>query len=87
MLVLCDDPNFVARSLDNLLWTVFTRIDPATDSDGVGAFTHSKHWGCRHLILDARTKAHHAPLLEEDPAVTKKIESLASRGGPLEGLI
>ncbi|MGE4158872.1 MAG: UbiD family decarboxylase [Planctomycetota bacterium] len=87
LLVICDDPSFVARSLENLLWTVFTRTDPATDSDGIEVFTQSKHWGCRHLILDARAKRHHAPLLEEDPVVTKKIESLGAKGGPLEGII
>jgi len=46
-----------------------------------------KHWGCRGpLVIDARRKAHHAPLLEEDPAVTRRIESLAVRSGPLAGL-
>jgi hypothetical protein len=30
-IVLVDDSDFVARNLNNLLWTVFTRSDPAAD--------------------------------------------------------
>jgi 4-hydroxy-3-polyprenylbenzoate decarboxylase len=83
-----DDSDFAARSLDNWLWVTFTRSDPASDVYGVGAFTHRKHWGCRGpLVIDARLKPHHAPPLEEDPAVTKRIDALAVRGQPLHGLI
>lgn len=87
LVLVVDDSNFVAESLNNFLWATFTRTNPAADIDGVDAFTQHKHWGCRGaLVLDARIKPHHAPLLEEDPEVTKRIESLATRGGPLEGL-
>ena len=47
----------------------------------------NKHWGCRGpLVIDARIKPHHAPPLVEDPAVTKKIDALAARGGPLASI-
>ena len=59
----------------------------AADIHGVGSFTAQKHWGCSGpLIIDARIKPHHAPPLEEDPAVTRRVEALAARGGPLHGL-
>ncbi|MCA9101419.1 MAG: UbiD family decarboxylase [Planctomycetales bacterium] len=88
LVVVVDDSEFVARSLENLLWVTFTRSDPAVDVDGVDAFTQHKHWGCRGpLVIDARCKPHHAPPLEEDPEVTARVESLASRGGPLAGII
>ncbi|MEZ6069693.1 MAG: hypothetical protein R3C10_05325 [Pirellulales bacterium] len=83
-----DDSEFVARSLENLLWVTFTRSDPAVDVNGVDAFTQHKHWGCRGpLVIDARCKPHHAPPLEEDPEVTARVESLASRDGPLAGIV
>ncbi len=87
LLLVVDDSRFVARTLDNFLWVTFTRSDPAADIYGIGGRIVNKHWGCRGpLIIDARCKAHHAPLLAEDPAVTRRIEALAARGGPLAGL-
>jgi len=87
MVVVVDDSAFVSESLSNFLWVTFTRTNPAADIDGIDAFTKDKHWGCRGaLVLDARIKPHHAPVLEEDPDVTKRIEAMAVRGGPLEGL-
>ncbi|MCY2968772.1 MAG: UbiD family decarboxylase [Planctomycetota bacterium] len=84
LIVAVDDSDFTARSLNNFLWVTFTRSNPATDLDGVRAFSRYKHWGCRgSLIIDARIKPHHAPPLIEDPAVTKKIDALAARGGVL----
>jgi 4-hydroxy-3-polyprenylbenzoate decarboxylase len=88
LLVLVDDADFAARSLNNWLWVTFTRSNPAADTYGVGAFTRQKHWGCTGpLVLDARIKAHHAPPLEEDPQVSKRVDALAQPGGPLHGIV
>jgi 4-hydroxy-3-polyprenylbenzoate decarboxylase len=88
LIVVADDSEFTARSLKNSLWVVFTRSDPASDVYGIGAFTHKKHWGCEgSLVIDARIKPHHAPPLEEDPAVTRRVNELAAKGGPLAGII
>jgi 4-hydroxy-3-polyprenylbenzoate decarboxylase len=87
LIVLVDDSNFAARSLENWLWVTFTRSNPAADIDGIGAFTRQKHWGCEGaLLIDARMKPHHAPPLVEDPAVAKRVEQLAAPGGPLHGI-
>jgi len=87
LLVVVDDSEFAARRLDNFLWLTFTRSDPAQDIYGVRAEIHDKHWGCDHLlVLDARYKEHHAPLLIEDVKRVKKVEKMAARGGPLFGL-
>jgi 4-hydroxy-3-polyprenylbenzoate decarboxylase len=84
LIVLVDDSHFTARTLNNFLWTTFTRSNPAADIHGIGSSTHDKHWGCRgSLVIDARIKPHHAPPLVEDPEVTRRIDALASRGGPL----
>jgi 4-hydroxy-3-polyprenylbenzoate decarboxylase len=88
LVVLVDDAEFVARSLANFLWVTFTRADPARHVHGIGAFVRDKAWGCTgSIVIDARTKLGQAPALDEDPAVTRRIESLAVRGGPLEGLL
>ena len=82
LVVLVDDSDFTARTLNNLLWVTFTRSNPAADVHGVGAFTRQKHWGCTGpLVIDARIKPHHAPPLEEDPAVERRVEALRRRGG------
>jgi len=84
LVVVVDDSEFTARTLNNFVWVTFTRSDPAKDIDGVGAGIVQKHWGCSGpLIIDARIKSHHAPPLVEDPTVTRKIDALAARGGPL----
>jgi len=85
--VFCDDPAFTAASLDNWLWVTFTRSDPARDVHGVGAFMHEKHWGCHGpLVIDARVKPWHAPQLEADPQVARRVETLAAPGKSLHGL-
>jgi 4-hydroxy-3-polyprenylbenzoate decarboxylase len=88
LIVVVDDSTFVAESLRNFLWVTFTRTNPATDIHGIDSFTQHKHWGCRGpLIFDARLKPHHAPPLIEDPAVTRRVDTLAAPGGPLHGII
>jgi len=87
LIVIVDDAEFAAASLENLLWVTFTRSNPAADVHGVDAFVHQKHWGCRGpLVIDARLKPHHAPPVEEDPTVTAAVDALCTRDGPLAGL-
>ena len=82
LVVLVDDSEFAARTLNNWLWVTFTRSNPAADIHGIGAFTRQKHWGCEgSLVIDARIKPHHAPPLEEDPAVSRRVDALAAHGG------
>ena len=84
ILVLVDDAEFCAASLNNFLWVVFTRSNPANDIDGFQRFSRFKHWGCNGcLIIDARIKPHHAPPLVEDPEVTAKVDARAARGDEL----
>lgn len=88
LVVLVDDSDFAAESLRNFLWVTFTRSNPAADVHGVGAFVRQKHWGCTGpLLIDARIKPHHAPPLEEDPAIVRRVEALGVPGGPLYRII
>ncbi|MBN2707163.1 MAG: UbiD family decarboxylase, partial [Deltaproteobacteria bacterium] len=87
LLVLVDDSEFASRNMNNFLWVTFTRSDPARDIYGVRAEVLDKHWGCHGpLLIDARHKQHHAPLLSEDAKTRDRIEALAVKGGPLSGL-
>ena len=88
LLVLCDDAAFTAADIDNFVWVTFTRSNPSHDIHGVDAFIEHKHWGCRGpLIIDARIKPHHAPPLEKDPAVERRVDRLGERGASLHGIL
>jgi 4-hydroxy-3-polyprenylbenzoate decarboxylase len=88
LIVIVDDSLFVAESLRNFLWVTFTRANPAADIHGIESFVHEKHWGCHGpLVIDARLKPHHAPPLVEDSEVSRRVDALAARGGPLHGII
>ncbi|MCG8585759.1 MAG: UbiD family decarboxylase [Pirellulales bacterium] len=88
LVVLVDDSEFAAANLGNFLWVTFTRSNPAADIYGIDSMTDQKHWGSRgSIIIDARTKPHHAPPLIEDPDVTRCVDDLAKNGGPLAGII
>ncbi len=88
LIVLCDDAAFTARNINNFVWVTFTRSNPSHDIYGIDSFTEHKHWGCRGpLIIDARIKPHHAPVLEKDPLIEKLVDKLGTKGGSLHGII
>jgi 4-hydroxy-3-polyprenylbenzoate decarboxylase len=84
MLIVADDASFAAANLRNFLWVTFTRCNPSHDMYGIGSFISNKHWGCKGpLVFDARIKKHHAPPVQVDDAVEKKIGRLFEKGGSL----
>ncbi len=88
LIVLCDDAGFTAESVNNFVWVTFTRSNPSHDIHGINAFTENKHWGCKGpMIIDARIKPHHAPLLVKDPKVEMKVDDLGKEGGSLYKII
>lgn len=75
LIILCDDANFAAESINNFVWITFTRSNPAADIYGINDFTINKHWGCKgSLIIDARKKPHHAPELIKNAEVENTID-------------
>ncbi|HHM20395.1 MAG TPA: UbiD family decarboxylase [Bacteroidetes bacterium] len=65
LVILTEDPAFLAATENNFLWVTFTRTNPSHDIHGIRPFIEHKHWGCRGaLLFDARKKPHHAPELE-----------------------
>jgi 4-hydroxy-3-polyprenylbenzoate decarboxylase len=88
LIVLCDNAAFTAQSINNFVWVTFTRSNPSHDIYGINEFTEYKHWGCNGpLIIDARIKPHHAPVLEKDPEVEKLVDKMGEVGGALYGVI
>jgi 4-hydroxy-3-polyprenylbenzoate decarboxylase len=88
LVVVTDDSDFLARTVENFVWVTFTRSDPAGDTYGIGSSTSAKHWGCSGaLVIDARRKPHHAPPLEDDPEVEKRVDDFGAPGAPLHGII
>jgi 4-hydroxy-3-polyprenylbenzoate decarboxylase len=88
MILLVDDSDFTSACERNFLWTVFTKTNPAKDIHGIASVINDKHWGCiGSLVIDARSKPHHAPALVENPAVERAVDALGVRGGPLHGII
>ncbi|MBS1524359.1 MAG: UbiD family decarboxylase [Bacteroidetes bacterium] len=88
LMVLCDDAGFTAQNLNNFVWVTFTRSNPSHDIYGINSFTENKHWGCKGpLIIDARIKPHHAPVLEKDSAVERTVDKMGEKGGALYGII
>lgn len=77
LVVVCDDAQFFAKTLNNFLWVTFTRANPACDVYGMDEFTRNKHWGCRGpMIIDARIKPHHAPPLITDKALEQRVAKM-----------
>lgn len=82
--ILTEDSAWMAAHLNHFLWAAFTRSQPAKDIYGAGESVIDKHWGCDGpLILDARIKPHHAPVLEPDPVIVRQVDQLFAPGGPL----
>jgi len=75
LIIACDDAVFLGKTLNNFLWVSFTRANPSHDVYGVGSTIEHKHWGCTgSLIIDARIKPHHAPVLEIDEKTRDKVD-------------
>lgn len=86
-IIICDDADFTSAALNNFLWVTFTRCNPSHDIDGLNSAYNNKHWSCTNVIIDARIKPHHAPILEKDPSIEKRIERLFNKGGSLYGVL
>ncbi|GAE37239.1 UbiD family decarboxylase [Halalkalibacter akibai] len=83
VIVLCDDSEFFSETISNFLWATFTRSNPSHDIHGINSQYENKHWGCDIMIIDARSKPHHAPPLIPDSQVEKSIERFFVNGASL----
>jgi 4-hydroxy-3-polyprenylbenzoate decarboxylase len=86
--ILTEDCEWISSELNNFLWATFTRSQPAKDIYGKQSRFVDKHWTCdAPLIIDARIKPHHAPVLETDPKVSATVDKHFARGGALHGKV
>ena len=79
LIIICDDSDFVSTTWNNFLWVTFTRCNPSHDIYGINERFDHKHWACDNLIIDARIKPHHAPVLEKDAAVERRVDEILSK--------
>jgi 4-hydroxy-3-polyprenylbenzoate decarboxylase len=82
MMILTEDPKWMASDLNNFLWAAFTRTNPSHDIEAIDAFTINKHWGAKGpLVFDATIKPHHAPPVLKDAAVEKRVDAILEKYG------
>ena len=82
MMIITEDPKWMASDLNNFLWAAFTRTNPSHDIEAIDAFTTKKHWGAKGpLVFDATIKPHHAPPVLKDAAVEKKVDAILEKYG------
>ena len=87
LVVVCDESAFLTEHINNFLWVTFTRSDPAADIFGANARFVQKHWSCDvPVVIDARIKPHHAPVMTEDPNAIKEADEIISRNAALRAL-
>ena len=86
LIVIVDDASFTAATLKNWLWVTFTRSNPSHDVYGINSFTEFKHFSCDNMVIDARIKPHHAPVLEKNADIEKRVDKLFEKGGSLNSL-
>ena len=87
LIIVCDDSAFVSEALNNFLWVAFTRSNPSHDVHGVRASVENKHWGCKPpMIIDARIKPHHAPILEVAPETIAQADAVIQAEPALRSL-
>ena len=82
MLILTENPSWMAETINNFLWACFTRTNPSHDMEGVDSFIDQKHWGSNGpLIFDATIKKHHAPPVEKNAAIEKRVDAILAKYG------
>jgi 4-hydroxy-3-polyprenylbenzoate decarboxylase len=88
MIIVTEDAQWMGQTVQNFLWATFTRSQPSKDVYGASVKVVDKHWTCSApLIIDARIKPHHAPVLVPDHKVVEKVDRLFAKGGSLHGKI
>ena len=82
IIIITENPAWMAEDFNNFIWATFTRVNPANDIEGVDSGIQNKHWGCKGpLIFDATIKKHHAPAMEKNMEVEKRVTSLLKKYG------
>lgn len=76
VVILVDDSRAATVDLQEFLWTVFTRFEPAADIHSAKTTVHRYHVGLQPpVVIDCRMKPWYPPVLEVDPETKKKVDA------------
>ncbi len=76
VIFLVDDSYATTSSLQDFLWTVFTRFEPAADIHARSTSVHRYHVGIHPpVVIDCRMKPWYTEILEVDPTTKAKVDS------------
>jgi UbiD family decarboxylase len=76
VIILVDDAHEATQSLQEFLWTVFTRFEPAADIHGAKQSIVRYHIGLEPpIVFDCRMKPWYTDVLEVDPETKQKVDA------------
>jgi len=76
VIVLVDNVNEATRNLQEFLWTLFTRFEPAADIHGAEQSVSRFHVGLKTpIVFDCRMKPWYTDVLEVDPETRQKVDA------------
>ena len=82
LVILVDNAHAATINLQEFLWTVFTRFEPAADIHAGQSTVRRFHVGLQQpIVIDCRMKPWYPPVLEVDAATKAKVD--AKIGGML----
>lgn len=88
LVVLCDDAAQAASTQTRFLWTTFLRFEPAADIYATRTRVQRHHLVYEGtIVIDARRKPHHPPVVANDPDTAKLVDGRWSQyfpGGHVE---
>ena len=77
VIILVDDSNAATVSLQEFLWTMFTRFEPAADIHGRVQTVHRFHVGLEApIVFDCRMKPWYTEVLEVDRPTRERVDAL-----------
>ena len=80
VILLVDNSDEATSSMQEFLWTFFTRFEPAADIHGKSAAVHRFHVGLEPPIaIDCRMKPWYTDVLEVDKKTKDKVDSVYSK--------
>jgi UbiD family decarboxylase len=85
VIFLVDDSKEAASSVQNFLWTIFTRFEPAADIYARSTSVNRVHVGLYPpVVIDCRMKPWYTDILEVDPATKALVDKKFNRIIPAE---
>ncbi len=76
LIILVDDSGAATENLQEFLWTVFTRFEPAADIHGAEQSVVRYHVGLKApIVFDCRMKPWYTEVLEVDPETKQKVDA------------